>query len=88
MECPSLQETLSAIYSESDEMMSSGRFEDLDRKIAELNPREMSVDVMLGWLTATLPAKSKLPARSRFLSACLAEIVERGEWESGLLTGL
>lgn len=48
----------------------------------------LTTDVMLAILTATLPAKSKLPSRRLFREHAEQVIRERGEWEDGLLDGL
>ena len=81
-------QTLDLIYSESERLMRDSKFAELDSVLAMLNPSILSVDIMLGYLTATLPAKSKLPSRVKFFEDCKAEIIRRGEYENGLLVGL
>lgn len=42
-------------------------------------------DVLIGWLTATLPAKSKLSMRLAFFKAVQLELVRRGEKLSNVM---
>jgi hypothetical protein len=76
------------LYDKSDELMRTGQFEGLDMILQRLHAGELPVDVLLGLLTATLPAKSRLPSRAEFFTATERILRERGEYEEGLLTGL
>jgi len=44
----------------------------LDRVIEDFIPRiwRTDIDILLGYATATLPGKSKLPSRVKFLDSC------------------
>ena len=46
-------------------LMTNGFFEFLDDILKDKLPQvwRMDLDILLGWATATLPAKSKLPSR-------------------------
>lgn len=79
---------LDEIYSWADELMRAGRFQYLDAAIAAFHPEEMTTNNLLGVLTATLPAKSKLPARKAFYHDVERILTARGEMEPGLLAGL
>jgi len=79
---------LDGIYSWADELMRAGRFQYLNAAISAFHPDDMTTDNLLGVLTATLPAKSKLPARKAFFQAVERILTARGEMESGLLAGL
>lgn len=68
--------------------MRAGRFQYLDAAIAAFCPEEMTTDNLLGVLTATLPAKSKLPSRKGFYQDVERILTARGEMEPGLLAGL
>lgn len=50
--------------------------------------KAVSVDVLLGILTATLPASSRLASRSKLFGQIAETLEKRGEYEEGLLTGL
>lgn len=79
---------LDAIYEWADDLMKAGRFQYLDAAIAAFHPEEMATDDLLGVLTATLPVRSKLPARKAFYQAVERVLTARGEMEPGLLKGL
>lgn len=59
------------LYDRVDKLMATGRFIELDAMLARIIVNEKSVDKVLGILTATRPAKSKLPARVRVLEDAL-----------------
>jgi len=82
------QWTLDLIYDSVDELMRQGEFQQLDALLAGLPVAEMSVDVLLGYLTASLPARSRLPSRNALYAKTEQTLKERGELEAGLLHGL
>lgn len=57
---------LDVIYFSVDELCHAGEFEKLDKMIGMVSVNDQSEDQLLAWLTATLPAKSKLPNRAAF----------------------
>jgi hypothetical protein len=57
---------LAAIYNIVDELMRYGKFDFLNQAIGEMSPRNYSIDANLGLLTASSPARSKLPKRLEF----------------------
>lgn len=59
-----LDATLDRIYALADEAMTAGRFGILDKFLKDLPVQTTPTDCLLGWLTATLPGKSKLPSRA------------------------
>src|SRR5205085_1635394 len=73
------------LYDHIDELMHTGHFEALDTILQRVSVRELSVDVLLGVLTATLPAKSRLSSRVELFRQTEAMLKEHGEWEEGLL---
>jgi hypothetical protein len=79
---------LDLIYSECDHLMREGQFESLNDIIDSLDPDGLSLDLILGFLTASLPAKSNLPSRASFLESSIRAIRERGVYEDDLLSGL
>lgn len=81
-------EDLIKIYERCDSLMKGGQFTELDSEIATLDITSLDSDLLIGWLTATLPGKSKLPSREAFFKQVREEIKRRGQWEKGLLTGL
>ncbi|MBC7818835.1 MAG: hypothetical protein IAG10_18245 [Planctomycetaceae bacterium] len=79
---------LDVIFARVDEMFRQGLFSECDALLRRIPAGDYSTDVLLGLLTATLPAKSCLQARPDFYLRTEAEIQRRGEMEPGLLTGL
>lgn len=79
---------LDELYDKFDTLFYEGRFETADALIYEIIPDQVSTDYLLGVLTVTLPAKSKLLSRHAFFDVVEHTIKGRGEWEEGLLDGL
>lgn len=79
---------LDLIYESTDRFMRAGAFSELDALLATTSPDTLSLDLLLGVLTATLPAKSRLPTRDSFLAKVEETLRGRGEYEDGLLAGL
>lgn len=79
---------LDLIYDRVDNLLSTGRFHDLDSILGKISLSNLTVDVLLGLLTSTLPGKTKLRFRTVFFHKVEEEIKKRGEWENGLLAGL
>ena len=83
-----IDSALDALYDRVDDLLKTGEFEALNDMLQDARVGSLSTDVLLGVLTATLPARSKLPARAKFFHDAGAAIRGRGEWENGLLAGL
>ena len=64
------------------------KFQEVDSILEDVRPERLSVDILLGLLTCTLPAKTKLSTRAALFVKVEKEIRKRGEWEEGLLSGL
>ncbi len=79
---------LDLLYDSFDGLFRRGEFERADSLLSQLSADKFSADVLLGILTATLPARSRLPSRPRFYHAVESTLRGRGELEDGLLTGL
>lgn len=79
---------LDVLYDRVDDLLKASQFSAVDNLLRQADVASISVDVLLGLLTATLPARSKLPARAEFFADAEASIKARGEWEDGLLAGL
>lgn len=81
-------DALDLLFDAIDEMMWNDRFGELDSLIAGLDASEYSIDVLLGVLTATLPAKERLPARPKLYEDIETVLDRRDQLEDGLLAGL
>lgn len=79
---------LDLLYDSIDELMRNKGLPQLDSTLANLRVSDLSVDMLLGILTATLPARSHLPSRATLFNEIEKALRGRGEYEEGLLTGL
>lgn len=79
---------LDLLYDKIDAMMWGGDFLEIDSMISGVTVSDCSLDILLGVLTATLPARSKLPSRAKFFRDVDEILKQRGKYENGLLTGL
>lgn len=79
---------LDLIYDSVDENLRMGKFQQLDSILAQEQIADLSVDLLLGILTATLPARSQLPSRQKIFEKIKNTLIVRGEYEDGLLVGL
>lgn len=86
--CGHVDAALDVLYDRIDGLLKIKRFSALDELLQQAKPDQMSVDVILGLLTASLPAKTKLSARPRFFEEAEASLKKRADWEEGLLAGL
>jgi hypothetical protein len=79
--------TIDPIYDIIDAYMRYGKFDTINDWLRVI-PKCTTTNHLLAYLTATLPAKSKLPYRPIFFKMVEEEIKRRGEWENNLLQGL
>lgn len=86
--CGQVDAALDLIFERVDEMFVNGRFEECDRVLQSVPVSEYTADTLIGLLTATLPAKSRLKSRPDFFAKVESVLKGRGEMEPGLLTGL
>ena len=77
---------MSSIYTGVDLLMQEGHFEFLNSILNE-EPAIYNVDLALAWITATLPAKDKLPYRRMYIKV-FRETYEDREDVDALLRGL
>jgi hypothetical protein len=79
---------LDIIYDQVDEMLLAGKFDDVDHLLGGIDVGMLSVDLLIGILTATLPARQRLANRPLFYARVEQALTERGELKTGLLEGL
>lgn len=79
---------LDVIYDEFDALFHTGAMDIADCILRDIDPTTLSDAMLVGVLTATLPAKSHLPSRAGFFHAAERLLTERGSLEPGLLAGL
>lgn len=83
-----LDAALDIIFDEVDEMLLAGEYDRVNRLLAEMSTDAIPVELLIGVLTATLPARNQLPNRASFLARVEQTLRDRGELEDGLLGGL
>jgi hypothetical protein len=79
---------LDLIYDQIDGLLKSGEFQKVDALLEDAEVGSFSVDLLLGLLTATLPARTKLAARRDFFLRAEASLRQRAGWKDDLLRGL
>lgn len=80
--------SLDLIYDSVDELLQKGEFAEVDRVLREISVDELSVDLLLALLTATLPAADRLECRSTLFIQIEKSLRERNELDDTLLLGL
>lgn len=80
--------TLDLIVDLFDCLFRSGGFAYVDLMLEGLDADKHSSDMLITILTVTAVAKSKLPARGKFLTDVENVLRTRNEWKSDLLMGL
>jgi hypothetical protein len=83
-----IDNALDMIYDAIDNAFSSGEFEQVNQFLDSVLVPTITTDILLGILTATLSAKSKLANRPAFFTKVQAEFIARGETDPKLLQGL
>lgn len=64
-----LDEIYARIDARIDAMMHAGQIQEIDRILVAVPMDLTSIDLLLGYLTVTLPVRSKLPSRPSFYEA-------------------
>ena len=83
-----IEAALDLLYDQIDGMLKAEKFKEVDIILLGLDVPSISLNLLLGFLTATLPARSKLRSRRWFFERVEAALRERGELEENLLVGL
>jgi len=67
-------DAMDLLYDVVDDLLSSDSFSLCDRMLTNIELGRMNADLMIGALSITLPAKSSLPARTKFLERVEQEL--------------
>ena len=78
----STDQELDEITNLVDSLLTNGRFDLVNTILGSISVDLAKTDVLLTYLTVTLPAKTKLPNRGEFWNKCHAVFVERGFGEN------
>lgn len=79
---------LDLIYDSVDRLLREAQFALCASLLAEVAVSKCSVDVLLGMLVATLPARTRISTRAAFLNRVRSELLRRDEDVDSLLRGL
>jgi len=79
---------LDELYEEIDGLMKNGAFEECDEILRRVDVVRTDTDLLIGYLTTTLPGKSKLHSRPGFYKQVEEELKRRRNYTPCLLRGL
>lgn len=79
---------LDIVFDQIDELLLAGKFSQVNRLFVDIATEVYSVELLLGILTVTLPAKNQLQDRAEFYKRTAQTLQSRGELQEGLLVGL
>ncbi|HVT74935.1 MAG TPA: hypothetical protein VHD69_00735 [Candidatus Paceibacterota bacterium] len=74
---PAFKAALYDMYSEIDSALNEGKFDAVDKTIADLDVSSMKSVTLIGFLTATLPARYFLPSRSELFQRIAEDFKRR-----------
>jgi len=83
-----INEKIDLILDKFDELFRTGNFEETDRELRALELGRLSESELITYLTATRPAKDKLPSRQRIYSEIQILLENRGYESRSILDGL
>ena len=83
-----IDSALDIIYKNIDQLFKEGAFSRVNAIFKTMPPVALSVDIILGLLTASLPARRRLADREEFAKEAERVLHDRGEWERNLFVGL
>ena len=69
-----LDAALDAVLKTFDDLFLAGKFDEANSFLMEIDVNRLSVSLMVGILTATLPAKTQLPSRPTFVATIEAAL--------------
>lgn len=83
-----LEAALDFLFENIDELLRENRNKEIDALLRRQNVEKLSTDILLGLLTATAPARTRLSARSEFYSRVKHELSVRNGFDVSILDGL
>ena len=87
---PSIDQGLNFIFKHFNDEANKGNFADLDEILKLANPEELSLDLSVGFLTATYPMRNHLKERDAYMHRCWPAFIKKAgpERTKRLLRGL
>ena len=74
-----IDDALDIIYDTIDDLALSGKFEDINAAISELEPQNLEEHVIIGLLSITLPFKKHIPSRQWFYEESVETITDTNQ---------
>lgn len=79
---------LDEIYDSIDDKLCAGDFEAVDIFLRQTDVSKLDLDELLGYLTATFPAKNKLPFRHAFYESVVQITRAHGQYRENMFNDL
>ena len=79
---------LDLLYAAIDKMFRNGAFPEVVAILRDAQVADLSMNILIGLLTTTLPVRRRLPARPEFFERVESILRKRGQLKEGLLAGL
>lgn len=83
-----VDDALDAMYEYFDTLFDIQQFDQINTLLTLIDLRIYSTELLLGFLTVTLPVKNRLPYRKTFFQNVKSELQTRKDWSETLLIGL
>ncbi|MDR3402513.1 MAG: hypothetical protein P4L99_08445 [Chthoniobacter sp.] len=83
-----IDRALDAVYAHFDTLLRAHNYSRVDELLNSVEPKDYGIDLLLGFLTITLPARRWLKSRSALFEKTEKNLRSRKEWEENLLAGL
>ena len=84
----SVDSALDILYDKVDFLLREGKLSKVDEILESANPETLNINIILGLLTTTLPAKTRLKVRGTFYETVEAYVNEQFDDTAGILIGL
>ena len=84
----SVDSALDILYDKVDFLLREGKLSKVDEILESANPETLNINIILGLLTTTLPAKTKLKVRGTFYETVEAYVNDQFDDTAGILIGL
>jgi hypothetical protein len=83
-----IDKALDMVYGHFDSLLTDHDYARADALLASIEPKEFGTDLLLGFLTITLPAKQWLESRAVLFRKIEKDLRTRKDWENNMLAGL
>ncbi len=71
-----IEEALGIVFNNCDNLLIAGKFDEINTLLDQVDTDRMNIELMVGLLAATLPAKDKLSARKHYYEKVKVRLTE------------